>query len=353
MNMGLINANVRCTVLVLVIFCLYSCAPKTYISVLQPASITIPPHIQKIGIINRSLASKDDKWLNIIEGILTGESIGADREGAENAMNAVKTELERSGRFTVSLPAVSINGNVVNSDSPLDYTVVHDICQRHNLDGIVALENFDSNSRLNMSLVEDVVRLKNGTSQKVMNSLATVDLNVITRWRMYDDSTKNIVDTYTANNNKRFSAKGANPAAAQSALPFKRNAINESGYANGLIYGQRISPYWITINRMYYKRGSDNLQLAAKFTQKNNWNKAIEIWKQEMNVATDKQLAGKACYNMAVACERDGNLKLALEYAELSASRYGFKKAHSYINEIKRRISDRKKLEYQMSGGNN
>jgi hypothetical protein len=72
-----------------------------------------------------------------------------------------------------------------------------------------------------------------------------------------------------------------------------------------------------------------------------------------MNVATDKQLAGKACYNMAVACERDGNLKLALEYAELSASRYGFNKAHTYINEIKRRISDRNKLEYQMSGGNN
>jgi len=330
----------------------YACTPHAYIKVMQPADVTIPPHIQKIGIINRSLASKDDKWLNILEGVLSGESIGADREGAEQAMNAVKVELERSGRYVVSLPAVTLNGNTANFDSPMDYSLVHDICQRHNLDGLVSMENFDSNSKINMSLVEEIIKLKDGTTQKVLNNIATANLQVTTRWRMYDDSTKNIVDSYTANNNKQFNAKGATPAIAQSGLPYKRNAINQCGFANGTIYGQRISPYWITVDRMYYKKGSDNLKLAAKYTKKNNWNEAIAIWKKEMSINPDKEIAGKACYNMAVACERDGNLQLALEYAQRSATQFSYHKAHSYINQINKRISDSKTLDYQMNGAN-
>jgi len=318
--------------------------------VLQPANVTIPPHIKKIGIINRSLASKDDKWLNIIEGILSGESIGADREGAEQALNAVKTELEKSGRFTVTLPAVSLQGNTANFDAPLDYTMVHAICQRHNLDGLVSMENFDSNSKLNMTVVEDLVKLPNGTTPKVLNNVANVNLQVTTRWRLYDDSTKNIVDNFTANNNKQFSAKGATIQAAQGALPYKRNALNESGFANGIIYGQRISPYWITIDRTFYKKGNDNLKLAADLAQRKKWDKAIEIWKKEMSLNVDKKIAGKACYNMAVACERDGNLKLAVEYAERAAAEFGLKNAHSYRAQLKRRIADRNKLNYQMNG---
>lgn len=337
----------------LLLLALTSCSPHTYLRVLQPADVTIPPHIKRIGIINRSLASKDDKWLNIMEGVLSGESIGADREGAEQAMMAVKQELEYSGRFIVTLPAVNIDGNTASFDSPLDYSVVHAICERHNLDGIVSMENFDSNSRLTMGTVEDIVKQRDGTNQKILSSVATVNLQVITKWRLYDDSTKNIVDNFTANNNKQFSARGQNPQAAQAALPYKRNAINESGFANGIIYGKRISPYWTTIDRKYYKAGSDALKQAALYTKKNKWNEAIEIWKKEMQLNNDKNIAGKACYNMAVACERDGNLKLALEYAERAASEFGLGAAHKYIREIKLRIENRNKLNYQMSGGNN
>jgi hypothetical protein len=338
---------------ILIALTISACSPHAYLNVLQPAVITIPPHIKRIGIINRSLASKDDKWLNILEGVLSGESIGADREGAEQALIAVKQELERSGRFIVSIPAVNIDGNTANFDTPMDFNTVHAICERHQLDGLVSMENFDSNSRLTMGVVEDLVKQRDGSNLKVISSLATVNLQVTTKWRMYDDSTKNIVDYFVANNNKQFSAKGPNPQAAQAALPYKRNAINQSGFANGSIYGQRISPYWTTIDRKFYKAGNDNLKKAALFAKKNNWNAAIEIWKREMLVNKDKNIAGKACYNMAVACEREGNLELALEYAKRSASEFGLGNGHKYIREINARISNRNKLDYQMSGGNN
>ena len=68
----------------------------------------------------------------------------------------------------------------------------------------------------------------------------------------------------------------------------------------------------------------------------------------EVDTNPDKKIAGRACYNMAVACERDGNLQLALTYAEKAAAQFQLKTAFTYINQIKKRISNKQKLDYQM-----
>jgi hypothetical protein len=91
---------------------------------MQPAQITIPNHIKKIGIINRSVTDRQNQnqIINVIEGILTGESIGADRIGSEESLMGVKDALLQTDRFNITIPAVHLNG-VANPmlNGPLDY----------------------------------------------------------------------------------------------------------------------------------------------------------------------------------------------------------------------------------------
>jgi len=313
--------------------------------IMQPAQITIPAHIKKIGIINRSVTDKQNQnqIINVLEGILTGESIGADRIGSDESLMGVKEALLQTDRFSVSFPAVNLNG-VANPmlNGPLDYSVIKDICQRHDLDALVVLEYFDSDSRIAVvPRVRDVTQ--NGRRINVSDFMANADLRVRTTWRVYDDSTKNIIDQHTFEDLTTFNNAGPNPQAAQGGLPNKRFAINQSGFNAGKEYGCRISPFWISVQRRFYKKGSHELELANARATKGRWNEAVTIWK---NIAknTDKNISGRANYNLAVAAEREGNLEVAMEYAKIARDNYKEKWSREYVRILNQRMQNRQKL---------
>ena len=52
---------------------------------------------------------------------------------------------------------------------------------------------------------------------------------------------------------------------------------------------------------------------------------------------------------MAIASEVNGNLEVALEWAQTAWSKYGNKKARNYIQVIQQRQNDARKVEYQMN----
>lgn len=333
---------------------LSSCAQYTHMQVMQPSVVTIPPHIIKIGIINRSVVDRNNQnqqFVNVLEGIITGESIGADRIASDRAMEGVMQALNQTGRYEVSIPAVNVPGaDNPYSSQPLDYNMVNAICSRHGLDGLLVLENFDSDSRIRVDQRVNRVS-RNGRIEDVIDFVATAELRVRTTWKFYSDSTRSIIDQHSFEDLNRFTSAGINPPAAQAGLPSKRQAINTAGYHAGEIYGKRISPFWINVSRRYYKKGSDALENAAANAKRGNWKYAIDVWKKEAN-NSNREIAGRAIYNLAVAAEREGNLELALDYARQSRDQYNNKWARNYVPVISNRISNRRVLEYQMSGGN-
>lgn len=339
--------------IVIVSLLMSSCASYVSMQTMQAAQITIPSHIKKIGLVNRSVPDKQNQnqIINVIEGILTGESIGADRMGGEQSLFGVKEALLQTNRFEVSVPAVNINGVASPMlNGPLDYSVIHEICQRHNLDALVVLEYFDSDAKIMVNKrVQE--QLQKGVKVMVTDFLANADLRVRTTWRVYDDSTKNIIDEHNFEDISQFSNAGPTPELAQGGLPNKRNAINQSGFHAGRMYGNRIAPFWVTVQRRFYRKGTHDMELANARALKNRWEEAIVIWKKECN-NIDKKIAGKAHYNLAVACEREGNLELALEYAKTAKTKYQNKWAGSYINVLQRRMANRQKLELQFGTNN-
>lgn len=334
--------------LIITAFFLSSCASYTSMQIMQPAQITIPNHIKKIGIINRSVTDRQNQnqIINVIEGILTGESIGADRIGSEESLMGVKEALLQTDRFNITIPAVNLNG-VANPmlNGPLDYSVIKEICKRHDLDALVVLEYFDSDSRIAVvPRVREV--MQNGNKITVSDFIANADLRVRTTWRVYDDSTQSIIDQYTFEDVTSFNNAGPDPQIAQAGLPNKRFAINQSGFHAGKEYGCRISPFWINVQRRFYRKGSHELELANSRATKGRWTEAINVWKNISNSA-DKKIAGRANYNLAVAAEREGNLEVAMEYAKIARDTYKEKWSSDYIRVLNQRMQNRQKLKEQ------
>ncbi len=325
---------------------------STGLNVLQPAVITLPDNVQKFALINRTYPDKDSKFWNIAEGILTGEGVGTDRAGSEETITGLHSVMSQSPRFELYRPAVRLTGTGTGQyPAPLDWAKVEQICKENNVDALITLEAFDSNS--GVSFTNSMVKQKNneGVMIDVPQFNANMRMNVTVGWRIYDPSTKRILDEHRFDDYMNFNGVGPTQDAAASRLPPKMECLNRTGRYAGTHYGQRISPLWTFVGRMYYVKGNDPLKTAGRKAKAKDWKGAAVIWQKEaLNKST--KVAGRACYNMALACEVEGKLDLALIWAQKSYTEFNNKKGLGYVHMINQRIADNEKLNFQMRSKN-
>jgi len=318
--------------------------------ILVPADINVPSHIKKVGIANRSLPDKENKWWNIAEGFITGESIFADREGSENTLKGLANQLNNSPRFTaVIIEGIDLRGSGTRLfPEPLNGEKIDELCKRFDVDALILLETFDSDIRFKQGQRTVEKKDKEGRKYNEIEYLADIGINVRSGWRIYDFQNKTIVDENVFTDEKGWNGTGRTPQAALNALPSKRRAINDAGFFSGTMYGRRISPGWTNVSRSYFKKGTAEFKVAKRFVKTNNWDGAGQIWENYIN-NNDPKVGGRATYNMAVLNEVKGDLNKALEWANKSYQDFGLRKAKSYIETLKRRISDEQRLDKQMN----
>lgn len=326
-----------------------SCSTASHqMQILKPAAITIPSTIRQVGIVNRSLPEKGQGFHNFMEGLVTGESIAADREGSQECLRGLATGLNEGPRFTaVVVEGLDLRGTGTREwPENLQWEQVGDICNRFKVDALIALETFDSDLAFRKSSA-DVERVID--KKKVIVKEYSVDLmmNVRSGWTIYQPAGQNLVDQNAFTDEMRWEETGDTPDEALSRLPSKRNAINKSAYFSGLQYAVRISPTWVTESRSYFRKANDDFKVAGKYVKQDKWTNAIEIWKK-YTLSTDPKVAGRACFNMALASEVDGNLPIALEWANRAWEQHGLKRARDYGQLIEMRIRQQQKLDRQM-----
>lgn len=328
---------------------LVSCATRSiYTNVLVPAEITISQDIQTVGILNRSLPAKGEGWNNFLEGFVTGESIMADREGSYNTCKGLAFKLNANPRFKGLLMDGENYRGTGTKEFPvaLDWGIVDQLCQKYNTDAIVTLETFDSDIALVKSqrLVERTI---DGVKKNVTEFLAELRIRVNAGWRIYDNINKRIIDQQVFWDEKSWKGVGLTPEEALSKLPSKRSAINDAGFFSGEMMGMRISPNWTRVSRYYYVRGDEKLKQAKAAVKVNDWKRAANFWSPVTN-NPDSKVAGRACHNMALASEMEGNLEMALVWAKKAYTEKHFKKIRSYLNELTVRQMDQEKLKEQL-----
>ena len=339
----------RLSLSVLILFSL-SCSKKNIrIQVLKPAPISIPQNIKTIAIVNHTIPI--NKIWDIVEGILTGEIIEQDKKGKQEVLIGLSNAMKETSRYNVILTTEIFKGSGSISGktfpTPLSWHNIEMLCRKYKADAVLSLENYDSDYIVT-SAVKKKTDSDEGGSQTIFVAKGIAAINI--GFRLYEPKKKNIMDQESFDHSRTWRAEGKNPADAIAHLMLKANAVYKASYDAGKAYGHRITPHYIWVNRMYYKKGkkSNDIAIGARQADTGEWEEAIKTWKKALN-SPHKKDPGRAAMNIAMGYEMTGNLDKALEWARKSYSKYENNDALKFVNQIEQRIEDENRLDEQLS----
>ncbi|HBS86068.1 MAG: hypothetical protein A2W91_08085 [Bacteroidetes bacterium GWF2_38_335] len=337
--------------LIAVILILSGCSSTNLItmSVLEPAPVSLPAHMKKIGTVNRSLPTEESKKMDKLDKILTLEISDMDGACWPKCIEGLTDELKKNDRFTEVkyLDKANLKSTASGTmPSPLSWDEVEKVCKDGNFDGLFVLELFDTDSKIGYEARPVTIKGPLGVEVPGIEHHSSINTEIKTGWRIYDKVNKVIIDEYNMPDRVLSEGKGINPAAAAQAVTGQKDRVKGRCIEMGKQYAQSILPYYITVYRDYYVRGCDNFKIAKRKAQTQNWDGAAELWKTETDNPKAK-IAGRACYNMAIKAEIDGDLDGAIKWACKAYENYDNKLAIRYVNVLKYRKEQNSRLKNQ------
>ncbi|MDY0098918.1 MAG: DUF6340 family protein [Bacteroidales bacterium] len=335
--------------LYLTVATLMSCKTnELYINVLQPAPVTMPQAIKKIGIIDRSIPTDETKLADIIDRAVTLESADLDKDGAKESIKGLREELLNNQRFT----DVKLIDNTEFRASrigflppPLSWDIVTRLCTEAGSDALFALERFDTDTRIDFSGGDSGMGIKIG-NLPVLKTAVTMEVIVKTGWRIYYPTENKILEEFSFAESIVYDGRGINPVAALEGLLNRKEAVKEVSRMAGNKYAMRILPFRLDVTRDYYVKGTDNFKIARRKAQMGKWDEAATLWEKETDNPKSK-IAGRAVYNMAIINEINGRLDDALGWTQKAWEDYNIKRALKYARILKGRKYDNELLKLQ------
>jgi hypothetical protein len=321
-----------------------------YINVLKPAPVTLPAYVKTPGVVNRTTVSAQHQAVDAVDKIFSLEGVQLDREGAQSSVSGLTDELLKNNRFNdvKALGELDLSSNAPGLFSaPLSWETVDKICREHRVDALFSLELFDTDSKISYAATPVSLKTPLGNVPGIEHQ-ASMLTTVKTGWRIYDPASRNILDEFPVARDITFSGRGINPAAAASALLNRKEAVKQVSTAAGQNYAMRLIPYRIRVTRDYYVKGTDNFRTARRKAQTGNWDGAAAIWKKE-TTNPNSTVAGRACYNMAIICEINGELDLAIKWSQKAYEEYSNRLALNYIRILKNRQASNELLKQQQT----
>jgi hypothetical protein len=310
-----------------------------YISVMNPPPVVLPASIKKAGILNRSIPTDENSVLATAHKINSLESRNMIKEGSEAALTGLQNGLVEAKMFDELKPLDAVRlpnpgGGVFLP--PLSWAEVEQICQSNQVDALFVLEVFDTDLKVIPAApipkdLSNPVNIINAV-QTPMDMVTTVK----TGWRIYDSKNKYILDELPFANSITYTGSAVTVTANAEAILGRKEAVKQLSNRMGYEYSDRVRPYWTKVTRDYYVKGTYNFKIAKRKARTGNWDDAAVLWEKETK-NTKRKIAGRACYNMAIINEINGNLDTAIQWAQKAYEDYNNKLALRYVNQLKNR----------------
>ena len=173
------------------------------------------------------------------------------------------------------------------------------------------------------------------------------ELSVQINWSVFDLFERKRLDSFSYKDTLFWEAYGYSKSQVESNLNSLEQSIRETAYFAAYDYGKRILPGWKTEVRYYFNTGNIDFQKAADHVYNNNWDDAAAIWEKYVD-HIDKEIASRACFNLAVVNEIKGKFIVAIGWAERSNEIKPKTRTRYYIEILKERQQDLEKLEKQL-----
>jgi hypothetical protein len=339
----------RILIVPLIAMAVISCkTQELYLNVTQPAPVTIAPEIKVVGIIDRSTPTDQTKPLDNLDKLLSLEGADLDSIGTLEAIRGVTEELAANDRFDevkllsgLRFKSTSLGG----LPAPLTWEQVNEICRDNGTQALFALEMYDTDTRVNYSTESGTIKTPLG-GIPALNHKVSMETLVKTGWRIYSPSDRVLADEFIAGESIVFAGKGINPVVAIAGMMNRKEAVKEVSRKAGNKYALRLIPFRIRVTRDYYVKGTDNFKVAKRRAQLGKWDEAAELWKME-TLNPKMKIAGRACYNMAIISEIDGDIDTAISWAQKAYSDYRIKPGLRYARILENRKFSDEVLRYQ------
>ena len=326
-----------------------SCKTIVSYSALRPADVNLPKDIKTIVLLNRYKASKQNAWMNIVEGIFTGEMLFVDKRGVEQALAGLQSRLQNGPKYNIIIASEQFTGTGTGIlPPPLNQGDIGVLCSKYNADAVISLEAFDSDVSIS-SMQKSRKRTNNGQTIEEIYFDAIENVRITMGWRTYLKNSGAIFDQNQMTTNRTFTSSASSDLLARTSLLFPADAIMQTGNQGGDAYGVRIAPSWVSYSRQIYGRSgqSAGMKRAKKMARRGDWAEAAKIW-ETFSKSSNTKLARRSTYNRAVAAEMQGNYEEALVWARKAANKYNSKIADQYIYMLNDRLYEVHRLNQQM-----
>lgn len=290
------------SLILFLLFCLTSCmvnreVRSLHIEVYNPGIFELPKDVKTIAIINRDLYHADTSVFRYFDGSkkITDQSIKY-RDISNRSVDALARFIKNQGYFQ----------NVVNL--------------RDSLDGITALiqdkysaEEYFKKSKVDVCVFLNLYQPGNPIINYYRN---LVHCEPSLYWSV-EFKNDNLSYLYHQTDTLNF-FKSDFPDLFKTRLKIKP-FIYQAAEDLSILFGSRLIPAWQNVERLFYRSKNPEMLQAEKYALKNEWRLAAEIWnKQTTN--KNPEIAGKATYNMALACEMEGKTDVAIDWLYKSKS---------------------------------
>lgn len=293
---------------------------------------------ETVGVINRTYASGAGKIADVVDNALTLEG-NLDHEGSKATVQGIFDELSVNPRFkyVALLDSMTVqNGGMDVFPAQLEWAEVEAICERNKVQFLVVLEVYDTDTKINYSQ-NTTQRSTPLGNVPVVTHTATLTTNIKTGWRVYDPQNKWIRDEFWVRDRLVTTGSGINPAKAAGALMKRGQAVKQISTQVGRFYAGRFRDQRFRVWRNYFDKGSPRLRMAGRRADVNDWDGAGELWLKETE-SPKRKVAGRACHNMAIYAEINGDVYGALEWATKAYADYRIKESENYARILRDRV---------------
>lgn len=314
----------------------YSCSSTNLmtLSANEPAPVSLPPNAKTAAVVNRSYAADDSRTVDAIHRTLGFESRNFQAAGAGASLAGLTDALIRSNRFVAVKPLTNLDLRSYGAGIfpvTMSWDTVERICRENHADILFSLELFDADSRVAVNLA-------------ALGQPSNVKTQVKTGWRIYDPSTRTVLDQFVICRDLTF--QGGNIISTSSAMLGQKEAVIKAGNHAGEDYGSRIIPWSQRVSRFYYVRGNGSFKVGKRMAQAGDWDEAGKLW-MEATKSPSGKVAGRGCYNMAIISEINGDLTGALAWAKKAYEVYRTPYALDYVNILQQRLNNEALLRSQ------
>jgi hypothetical protein len=300
-----------CIIILFLISTLISCRPTRDLSFerMVPASVTFPDVKGKFLILNNSYLPDSIQHQMRFENIIVDTLIIRQLfDGLFSVLNTSPINgLCNADYLEIRTPDST---GYLNRLAP---AAVLEICKDYNVDYLISFEYYNFNQEIEESY-ETYCKLGN-----------------ILVWRIYDRDGA-LIDNYESKETINWISHGFTYVDEENRTLFIFDCIREAFWIAGVKYGKRISPYWENVARSLYEIRTKTDSGKIVITKDK---KILKV----LSTLENKTKAYKACYNIAVLSESEGEINAALTWIERAIGN----KHNIYASRYKKTLLDRQK----------